>query len=95
MTRLTQGFSSFLHRRRALRHFGRRPLLATVAHGHATEASLPLTLNLLRAATEPAAQVLNRLGSSEQGLTASEAESRLTRDGPNEVDHEKPLPGWL
>lgn len=95
MTRLTQGFSSFLHRRRAQRHFARRPLLATVAHGQAPAASLPLALNLLRAAAEPAAEALDRLGSSVQGLSVGEAKKRLTRDGPNEVDHEKPLPGWL
>lgn len=54
MKAFTQGFSRFLHRRRAQRHFERRPL-----------------------------------------LDAAEARRRLLRDGPNEVQHEAPLPEWL
>ncbi|MCU4117703.1 magnesium-translocating P-type ATPase [Variovorax sp. N23] len=95
MRLFTQGFSRFLHRRRALRHFGRRPLLGALAHGQAPEASAPLAAELLRAAAEPPADALRRLGSGAHGLAQDEAVQRLARDGPNEVDHEKPLPGWL
>ncbi len=91
----TQAFHSFLRRRRALRHFGRRPLLGGLARGQAPAAPGPLAAELLRAAAEPQAEALHRLGSGLQGLAARDAVPRLTHDGPNEVDHEKPLPGWL
>ncbi|MDP4078673.1 magnesium-translocating P-type ATPase [Acidovorax sp. A1169] len=92
---LTQSFSRFLRRRRALAHFGRRPMLGALAHGQAPAASVPLATALLRDAAEPPADALRRLISSSQGLSPPEAAQRLARDGPNEVDHEKPLPGWL
>ncbi|WP_191486878.1 magnesium-translocating P-type ATPase [Pseudomonas sp. FEN] len=95
MKLLKQGFSSFLRRRRALRHFRRRPLLGTLAGGHAPAASGQLAVDLLHAAAEPQADALRRLGSGASGLTAREAAQRLLLDGPNEVDHDKPLPGWL
>ncbi|WP_248797643.1 magnesium-translocating P-type ATPase [Pseudomonas sp. MWU13-2105] len=95
MKLLTQGFSSFLRRRRALRHFRRRPMLGTLAAGHAPAASGQLAVDLLRAAAEPQAEALLRLGSGVAGLALGEAAKRLAHDGPNEVDHDKPLPGWL
>jgi Mg2+-importing ATPase len=91
----TQGFSHFLRRRRALRHFGRRPLLGALAAGHAPAAPAALAADLQRAAAETPAAALARLGTREQGLTPAEAAQRLAHDGPNEVEHEKPLPGWL
>ena len=90
-----EGFSTFLRRRRALRHFDREPLLGSLAAGHAPAAPEHLAADLLRAAAETPAESMTRLGSREQGLTATEAAQRLARDGPNEVAHEKPLPGWL
>ena len=36
-----------------------------------------------------------RLQSQPDGLDSAEAARRLQRDGPNEVQHEAPLPGWL
>ena len=105
---LTQGFSTFLRRRRVKQHFERRglpgvpvtgakakPPTATgpgatgQAHGEA------LGQELLAAAREEPAAALLRLQSRADGLDATEAASRLARDGPNEVAHEKPLPGWL
>lgn len=44
---------------------------------------------------EPQAEALHRFRSGMQGLAENEAMARLARDGPNEVDHEKPLSGWL
>jgi Mg2+-importing ATPase len=98
---LTQGFSNFLHRRRAKRHFERRPLLDTLVAAHA--AALPagaataatLGQDLLAAARSEPAQALASLQSQADGLDAAEAAKRLARDGPNEVQHEPPLPGWL
>jgi len=93
---LTQGFTSFLRRRRAQRHFARRPLLDALA-AHARPAAAPEHLAgdvLLAARDEPAAAIA-RFRSHHDGLTAAEAAQRLRKDGPNEVEHEKPLPAWL
>jgi Mg2+-importing ATPase len=90
----TEDFSTFLRRRRVLRHFGRGPMLGSLAAGRAPAAPAHLGAELLRAAAAAPAESMARLGTSEQGLTAAEAARRLVRDGPNEVAHEKPLPGW-
>ena len=96
---LTQGFSAFLRRRRAQQHFERRPLLETLA---AAQADKPAGLapagfgqDLLATALSEPAQALARLNSRPDGLDAAEAVRRLARDGPNEVQNEAPLPGWL
>ncbi len=98
---LTQGFSTFLRRRRAKRHFERRPLLQTLlaspppVAGGANAAVAAPGQDVLVAAREEPAQALARLQSRADGLDAAEAARRLLRDGPNEVQHEPPLPGWL
>jgi P-type Mg2+ transporter len=96
---LTQGFSTFLRRRRAEKHFERRPLLESLAlvpqpavGGRSVAA---LGQDLLAAARDAPAQALARLQSQADGLDIAEAARRLVRDGPNEVQHEAPLPGWL
>ena len=98
---LTQGFSTFLRRRRAKKHFERRPLLGSLTAAPAAAApaggAAPAALgqDLLAAAREEPAQALARLQSQSDGLDIAEAARRLARDGPNEVQHEPPLPGWL
>ena len=108
---LTQGFSTFLRRRRVKRHFERRPLLdALVAApvpapdpdagtGAGTEVGAAdaraLSQALLKVAQCEPAAALASLQSQADGLDAAEAARRLARDGPNEVAHEPPLPGWL
>ena len=99
----TQSFSSFLRRRRARRHFERRPLLDSLRGPHATglhagagpASPAVLGQDLLAAAQGDPAQALARLQSQADGLDLAEAARRLARDGPNEVQHEPPLPGWL
>jgi len=86
----TQRFSHVLHRRRAQRHFERRPLLETL-----TASPAALGREALAAAGDAPAQALARLQTQAGGLEAAEAARRLARDGPNEVQHEPPLPGWL
>ena len=89
-------FSGFLRRRRALKHFGRHVLVDAIAGRGPTEGvpdALARDLLLVACDTVPAA--IARLGSHEDGLSEPEAATRLTRDGPNEVEHEKPLPWWL
>ena len=98
---LTEGFSNFLHRRRTKGHFERRPLLETLKAAPSTSANqaaavtAALGQTLLAAAGEAPAQALARLQSQAEGLLDAEAARRLARDGPNEVQHEAPLPGWL
>ena len=98
---LSQGFTQFLRRRRARRHFERRPLLDTLAvtpaaaPGAAAAPPRPLGQELRAAVQDDPAQALARLQSHPDGLDAAEAARRLVRDGPNEIQHEPPLPGWL
>ncbi len=100
---LTHGFSSFFHRRWAKQHVERRPLLDSLA-----SSSVPvppsaaggtriasLGQDLLAAAWDEPALALTRLRSQADELEVAEAARRLVRDGPNEVQHEPPLPGWL
>ena len=97
---LTQGFSTFLRRRRAKGHFERRPLLSTLTASPAGGLRVGAAVaaggqDLLAAALEEPAQALARLQSQADGLDMAEAARRLARDGPNEIQHEAPLPGWL
>ena len=92
---LKHWFSRFLQRRRALQHFGRHPLVDTLAaHGPARPVPADLAKNLMQAALEDTPTALARFDSREAGLPAAESARRLSRNGPNEVAHEKPLPGW-
>ena len=97
----TQGFSTFLRRRRAKAHFERRPLLHTLTAAPSVAPALgvggatALGQDLQALAQLEPAQALARLASRADGLDAAEAARRLARDGPNEVQHEPPLPGWL
>ena len=98
---LTQGFSTFLRRRRAQRHFVRRPLLASLQPGALAAAPQRATVDaageqgLLSASLGDPAQAIALLQSHALGLDAAEAARRLARDGPNEIQHQPPLPGWL
>ena len=96
---LTQGFSTFLRRRRATKHFERRPLLDTLVASPAPQAALAGVTafgpDLLAASREEPALALARLQSRADGLDAAEAARRLVRDGPNDIQHEPSLPAWL
>jgi Mg2+-importing ATPase len=93
---LTQGFSHFLRRRRVQRHFSRRPLLDALSlKGAAPHIRSPVPADLLQASADTPEAALARLASDVHGLTDAEAAVRLARNGPNEVEHEKPLPAWL
>jgi P-type Mg2+ transporter len=93
---LKHWFSRFLQRRRALQHFGRHPLVDTLAaHGPAQAVPADLATSLMQASREDTPTSLARFESRETGLRAAESAMRLARNGPNEVAHEKPLPAWL
>lgn len=92
---LTHGFSDFLRRRHAQRHFARRPLLDTlVAHSDVAAVQAPLANDMLLAASDTPAAAIARLRSHENGLSQQETAERLAQTGPNEIAHEKPLPAW-
>ncbi|NMM37622.1 MAG: magnesium-translocating P-type ATPase [Glaciimonas sp.] len=89
-------FEVFLRSRHTARHFGRRPLLDS-SSGPNVSRTVPdhLAHELLRASSEDPAAVLVRLKAHEDGLSSAEAATIRARVGPNEVEHEKPLPWWL
>jgi Mg2+-importing ATPase len=94
-TVLTHWFSVFLRRHGALGHFRRHALVTALAsHGLKPEPPAPLAQALLAVAQDDVPSVIARLQSHEDGLDASEAAQRLSRDGPNEVAHETPVPWW-
>ena len=95
MKSLKHLFQAFLRSRHALGLFRRNALPSGTAVHHSRSVSPTLTRELLRASRDDIAAVLARTGSSEDGLTREQARAALTRFGPNEVEHEKPLPGWL
>jgi len=93
---LTHWFSGLLRRRRRLRHFGRRPLLRLLAaRGPAQAVPQQTASALLQIARDEPEAAIARLKSHAEGLSSAEAAARLRRDGPNEVEHEKPLHWWL
>jgi len=89
-------YGAFLRTRRVTHHFRRLAMFESLGEPGPSRA-MPDTLTraLQRAAKDDVPAVLVRLHSHEDGLTTDEAQERLKRVGPNEVDHEKPLPAWL
>jgi Mg2+-importing ATPase len=92
---LKHWYSGLLRRRRRSAHFGRRPLLGSLTR-RAGAGALPdrLSIQLLRAAGEEPSASVERLKSHVDGLSAREAAARLAQSGPNEIQHEQPLPWW-
>jgi len=90
---LKNWFGGFLSRRHATQLFGRRALLETVG-GRGAAQTVPehVARDMLKAAIDDLPGAVIRVSSHEDGLSAPEAAERLTRFGPNEVQHEKPLP---
>ena len=89
-------FALFLRSRHTLRHFRRRLMLESLnPHGHALAVPPALTQALRQASKDSTAALLARAGSQARGLTDAEAADIRAHVGPNEVEHEKPLPAWL
>ena len=88
-------FDAFLRSRRVAGLFGRRrmPEGAELQRG---TAALPAgyTQRLTALALASTTQALQELQSHVDGLGMAEVEERAHRYGPNEVDHQKPLPWW-
>ena len=93
---LTNLFRTFLRSRRVGALFERRAIPTGPSNAQPTRNVPPeLTQTLQRASSDDAATVLQRLHSSRDGITDTQAEVLRTQIGPNEVEHEKPLPAWL
>ena len=89
-------FAGFVRTRRILRHYRRLALLETLTRtGVSREPPESLTQALSAAARSDSAALLRQLGSSDAGLTEPQADAVRAHVGPNEVEHEKPLPWWL
>ncbi|BCN36808.1 magnesium-translocating P-type ATPase [Alicycliphilus denitrificans] len=89
-------FAGFLRTRRMVRHFRRRALLETLGRtGVSRELPAAQSQALAAAAGADAAALLRQLGSAETGLTEAQADAIRLHAGPNEVEHEKPLPWWM
>jgi len=91
-----QLFAVFLASRRTVHHFRSKFLFESLPKGKASRA-LPDALadQLTRGATDNLDAVFARLGSGTEGLSTEQADAIRKTAGPNEVNHEKPLPWWL
>ncbi len=93
---LKELFAGFLRTRHIARHFRRLALLETLAEtGVSREVPATLAQTLVSAAGSDSDALLKALESHHDGLTEAHAEAIRERVGPNEVEHEKPLPWWL
>ena len=95
-TILKQLFARFLSTRHIGRHFRRLALLESLTRTGVTREMPPsLAEELVAAARSEPAELLVRLESHTDGLSDGQAELIRDRVGPNEVEHEKPLPWWV
>ncbi|AJC18030.1 magnesium-translocating P-type ATPase [Pandoraea sputorum] len=88
---LSERLIAVLGARLGLRFFRRRDMLETLdapAHGHEAPPGL------LEAARDAGPDLLARLRTTRDGLSDDEAATVRAHVGPNEVEHEKPLPWW-
>ncbi|MBS0307357.1 MAG: magnesium-translocating P-type ATPase [Proteobacteria bacterium] len=81
------GFGHHFRRLAILEMFRTAPVSKELSATHAQA--------LLQAAQLPAEQLLEQLHSRADGLSESEADEIRKTAGPNEIEHEKPLPWWL
>ena len=93
---LKELFAAFLRARHFGRHFRRLALFESLA-GTRVSRDLPPSLaqELTAAATSDVEGLLARLESHADGLSEVRANLVRTQVGPNEVEHEKPLPWWV
>ncbi|MBS0468803.1 MAG: magnesium-translocating P-type ATPase [Proteobacteria bacterium] len=93
---LREVFAGFLRTRRMVRHYSRLALLETLTRTGVSRELPPAQSQALVAAAYADSQTLfQQLGSAAEGLTEAQADAIRARVGPNEVEHEKPLPWWL
>ena len=96
MNIFSQLFGRFLASRRTSHLFRRRIILESLPKdGRAGAVPEQLSRQLALQAQGGLADVLAQLKTRKEGLTGAEADAIRARVGPNEVEHEKPMPGWL
>ncbi|MBI3229756.1 MAG: magnesium-translocating P-type ATPase, partial [Burkholderiales bacterium] len=95
-TILSEVFASFVRTRHVARHFRRwinlQSMLGTSVNREAPPA---LANTLIAAAAASSDQLLQQFNSHSDGLSEIQADAIRERVGPNEVEHEKPLPWWV
>jgi len=90
---LKEFFAGFVRNRAIGRHFGRLLMLESYdAKTARREIPRELTSTLVAASRNDPETALKSLRSHPLGLTAAQADAIGRRVGPNEVEHEKPLP---
>ncbi|WP_029524068.1 magnesium-translocating P-type ATPase [Polaromonas glacialis] len=96
MNIFSQLFGRFLASRRTSHLFRSRAIFESLPkQGRAGAVPDPLSRQLERQARDDLGSVLAQLGSRKEGLSDAEADAIRARVGPNEVEHEKPMPWWL
>ena len=92
---LREFFAGFVRNRAIARHFRRIAILEAIT-GTGVNRDVPPSLAeaLVGAARSEPDALLQELGSHADGLTEAQAEIIRQRVGPNDVEHEKPLPWW-
>ncbi len=96
MNIFNQFFGIFLKSRRTGHLFRRRVILESLsAQSRAGAVPDQLSRQLLREAHDDLASVLAQLKTQKEGLSEAEADAIRAMAGPNEVEHEKPMPWWL
>ena len=88
-------FARFLHSRAIHRLFRRIALLESFEGAPISrDVPAPLAQTLSAAARSEPEALLKTLHAHPDGLTEAEARAARRHFGPNEVEHEKPLPAW-
>ena len=89
-------FAGFVRTRGIGRHFRRLALLDSLSRTTVNREVPPvLSQTLAEASRMTPDALLERLGTKAGGLSNARAEVIRDQVGPNEVEHEKPLPWWL
>ena len=96
MNIFSQLFGRFLVSRHTSHLFRRRVILESLSR-EGSSGAVPdqLSQQLLQQAHADLPDLLTQLQTSKDGLSDAQADAIRVRVGPNEVEHEKPMPGWL
>ncbi len=90
-----QYFDRYLAARRRRNLFRRQAIPESLPRGRrADRLSASLDRRLVELARRDLPALLQELGTSGRGLSASQVEALRAQHGPNEVQHEKPIPWW-
>ena len=91
-----QWFGRFLASRHIRHLFRHRVILESLSmEGHAAAVPDQLNQQLVQQARQDLPDLLAQLNTRKEGLSDAKADAIRARVGPNEVEHEKPMPWWL